>query len=50
MLVNLTHPNIIRLYYCFRDEEKLYFVLEEARNGDLFSMLHKLSMELWPSE
>ncbi len=43
VLVNLSHPNIVRLYYCFRDEEKLYFVLEEGHNGDLGAMLQKLS-------
>jgi len=39
VLVNTNHENIIRLFYTFRDEEKLYFVLEYAPNGELFELL-----------
>ena len=42
-LMKLKHPNIVKLHHFFQDEENLYFVLEEARNGDLSNMLHKLS-------
>lgn len=47
VLLNLSHPNIIKLHYCFRDEEKLYLVLEEAANKDLFHMLCKLSKDCY---
>ena len=40
VLANTNHVNIIRLFYTFRDEEKLYFVLEYAPNGDLAHLLH----------
>ncbi|KAK9248689.1 kinase-like domain-containing protein [Lipomyces tetrasporus] len=36
------HSGIIRLYYTFQDERSLYFVLDLAPNGELFSVLKKL--------
>ncbi len=39
VLVAAKHPNIIKLNYSFRDEEKLYFVLEYAPNGELSDLL-----------
>ena len=31
----VSHPNIIKLYYAFHNEKKLYYVYEHAKNGDL---------------
>lgn len=41
---NLLHfsPYIIKLFYTFQDEYKLYFVLEYAGNGELLTWLRKL--------
>eukprot|EP00826_Nyctotherus_ovalis_P060347 TRINITY_DN8455_c0_g1_i1.p1 TRINITY_DN8455_c0_g1~~TRINITY_DN8455_c0_g1_i1.p1 ORF type:complete len:392 (+),score=90.99 TRINITY_DN8455_c0_g1_i1:412-1587(+) len=39
VLVSTRHPNIIRLFYSFRDAKRLYFVLEYAPNGSLADLL-----------
>jgi len=37
----LNHPNIVQLYGYFWDKKKVYFILEWAENGDLFTLLWK---------
>lgn len=39
VLVSTRHPNIIRLFYSFRDAKRLYFVLEYAPSGSLADLL-----------
>ncbi|SMR47004.1 unnamed protein product [Zymoseptoria tritici ST99CH_3D1] len=36
------HPFVVKLYYAFQDQEKLYLILEYAQGGELF---HHLAME-----
>ena len=33
------HPFVVKLYYAFQDEEKLYLILEYAQGGELFTHL-----------
>lgn len=33
------HPNILRLYGYFHDEQRVYLILEYAPNGELFRTL-----------
>jgi hypothetical protein len=35
------HPNILRLYGYFHDDEHVYMVLEYASNGDLYQLLRE---------
>ena len=44
-LVN--HPNIVKLFYAFQDNNKLYLILEYLQGGELF---HHLAMEKFMSE
>ena len=37
----LDHPNILKLYGYFDDEEKIYLILEYAAWGELYSSLKK---------
>ncbi|XP_060581440.1 3-phosphoinositide-dependent protein kinase 1-like [Ruditapes philippinarum] len=43
VLMKISHPFFIRLYYTFQDADRLYFVLGYARRGELLDYLHKLS-------
>ncbi|WPG99364.1 Hypothetical protein R9X50_00217800 [Acrodontium crateriforme] len=36
------HPFVVKLFYAFQDQEKLYLILEYAQGGELF---HHLAME-----
>lgn len=47
ILKSIRHPFIVKLYYAFQDQEKLYLILEYAPGGELF---HHLSMERMFSE
>ena len=46
VLAKSTHPNIIKLYYCFKNEEKLFFVLEYCPYGELFDMIKLFKNEV----
>lgn len=37
----LNHPNILKLYGVFSDEENIYLILEYMEEGTLYSMLRK---------
>lgn len=41
VLVWLQHPFIIRMFYSFQNEKKLFFVLEYCAGGELFNLLQK---------
>ncbi|KAI5963810.1 uncharacterized protein KGF55_002690 [Candida pseudojiufengensis] len=43
----VNHPNIVKLFYAFQDNNKLYLILEYLQGGELF---HHLSMEKFMSE
>ncbi|ORZ01699.1 kinase-like domain-containing protein [Syncephalastrum racemosum] len=38
---HLRHPNILRLYGYFHDDEHVYMVLEYAAKGDLYTHIHE---------
>ncbi|GFO33213.1 3-phosphoinositide-dependent protein kinase 1 [Plakobranchus ocellatus] len=44
VFMKLDHPFFVKLAYTFQDSERLYYVLTYARNGELLSYLHKLSV------
>ena len=37
----MDHPFIVKLFYAFQNEKKLYFVLEYCSGGELFGILSK---------
>ena len=41
VLAWLSHPFIIRMFYSFQNEKKLFFVLEYCAGGELFNLLQK---------
>ncbi|KHJ34103.1 putative serine threonine-protein kinase psk1 [Erysiphe necator] len=38
------HPFVVKLFYAFQDDEKLYLILEYAQGGELFTQLAKARM------
>ncbi|XP_060079631.1 3-phosphoinositide-dependent protein kinase 1-like [Ylistrum balloti] len=43
VLMKLNHAFFIRLFYTFQDQDRLYFVLSYARQGELLDYLNRLS-------
>ncbi|CAD8132805.1 unnamed protein product [Paramecium octaurelia] len=41
ILVEVKHPFIIKMFYAFKNDVKLYFVLEYCSGGELFNLLQK---------
>lgn len=44
LLEKLNHPFIVKLYYAFQDEQKLYFITEFMQGGELFFHLRRNSV------
>ncbi|KAK3571771.1 hypothetical protein QTP86_018702, partial [Hemibagrus guttatus] len=42
VMSNLDHPFFVKLYFTFQDEEKLYFGLSYAKNGELLKYIRKI--------
>lgn len=38
---SLDHPNILRLYGWFDDDERIFLILEYAHGGELYGLLKK---------
>ncbi|CAA2971170.1 serine threonine- kinase Aurora-3 [Olea europaea subsp. europaea] len=38
---SLRHPNVLRLFGWFHDEERIFFILEYAHGGELYKELRK---------
>jgi serum/glucocorticoid-regulated kinase 2 len=41
VLVQADHPFIVKLYYSFQNERKLFFALEYCPGGELFNLLQR---------
>lgn len=39
--ISLKHPNILRLYGWFYDDQRVFLILEYAHNGELYKELRK---------
>ena len=42
ILSNLNHPNLIKFYYSFANEEGIYIIMEFCEYGDLYSLLQSV--------
>uniref|UniRef100_A0A8C6WVZ6 3-phosphoinositide-dependent protein kinase 1 n=1 Tax=Neogobius melanostomus TaxID=47308 RepID=A0A8C6WVZ6_9GOBI len=42
LMSDLDHPFFVKLYFTFQDEEKLYFGLSYAKNGELLKYIRKI--------
>ena len=41
VLINIEHPFVIKFFYSFQNDRKLYFALEYCAGGELFNLLQK---------
>jgi serum/glucocorticoid-regulated kinase 2 len=41
VLINADHPFIVKMFYSFQSEYKLFFILEYCPGGELFNLLQK---------
>jgi serine/threonine protein kinase len=41
ILVGMDHPFIVKLFYSFQNDKKLFFALEYCPGGELFGLLSK---------
>lgn len=41
ILMGMDHPFIVKLYYSFQNDKKLFFALEYCPGGELFGLLSK---------
>ncbi|KAI9475657.1 MAG: 3-phosphoinositide-dependent protein kinase 1-like protein [Benjaminiella poitrasii] len=42
-LSRMNHPGIIKLYWTYKDNRNLYFVLDLAKNGELYTFIRRLA-------
>ncbi|KAI8371005.1 kinase-like domain-containing protein [Blakeslea trispora] len=42
-LSRMNHPGIVKLYWTFKDNRSLYFVLDLAKSGELYTFIRRLS-------
>ncbi|KAF0277885.1 hypothetical protein FOG50_01253 [Hanseniaspora uvarum] len=43
ILTEINHPNIVKLFYSFHDQDRLYLILQYVPGGELFFHLNRLS-------
>lgn len=48
--MSLKHPNILKMYGVYDDEQRIYLVLEYANEGDLLNHLQKYRMQITESK
>ncbi|KAL9551049.1 hypothetical protein MBANPS3_004451 [Mucor bainieri] len=42
-LSRMNHPGIVKLYWTYKDNRSLYFVLDLAKNGELYTYIRRLA-------
>jgi len=42
LMMELTHPFMVKLYQTYKDKDRLYFLLEPALGGELFPILRRM--------
>lgn len=50
IMVNLDHPNILRLHECFETRDVIYLVLELCKGGELLNRLHAQEDSKFPEK
>jgi serine/threonine protein kinase len=45
-LAAMFHPNIIKLYATFQDEDFVYMVLQLLQGGELFNLIHPIDADI----